>query len=80
MKSNRSKFAEAVLRALDRRRCEELRGSLKNPHSESALLAERGLEEWSRTLPNEDVESLLDNRAGKPVRWVPGQGWEENRA
>ncbi len=78
---NRSKFvAEAVRRELDRRRRAELRQSLQNPHPESAQLAEQGLEEWAGGLPAEDVEALVDNNAGKPVRWVPGQGWAEERA
>jgi Arc/MetJ-type ribon-helix-helix transcriptional regulator len=78
---NRSKFvAEAVRRELDRLRREELRRSLQNPHPESTELAEQGLEEWSRRLPEEDVEALLDSRAGKAVRWVPGEGWVEDRA
>jgi hypothetical protein len=77
---NRSKFvAEAVRRELDRRRRAELRRSLENPHPESAELAE-GLEEWSRALPEEDAEALLDSSAGKAVRWVPGEGWVEDRA
>ncbi|MBV9626167.1 MAG: hypothetical protein JOZ14_19545 [Acidobacteria bacterium] len=78
--NNRSKFvAEAVRRELDRRRREDLRRSLRNPHPESIDLAEQGFEEWARILPEEDVESLLDSRAGKSVRWVPGRGWvEEN--
>ena len=75
---NRSKFiAEAVRNELDRRRRDELRRSLDNPHSESAELAGQGLEEWARGLPEEDAEALVDSRAGKPVRWVPGQGWIE---
>ena len=78
---NRSKFvAEAVRRELDRRRRTELRRSLENPHPESAGLAEEGLEEWSRGLPEEDVEALLDSSAGKAVRWVPGEGWVEDQA
>jgi hypothetical protein len=77
---NRSKFvAEAVRRELDRCRRAELRRSLENPHPDSAELAERGLEEWSRELPDEDSESLLDSSAGKAVRWVPGKGWLEER-
>jgi len=48
---------------------------LQNPHPESASLAGQGLEEWFRTLPEEDVETLLDSGAGKPVRWVLGIGW-----
>ena len=49
---NRSKFiAEAVRHELERRRRAELRRSLENPHSESAELAEQGLEEWARGLP-----------------------------
>jgi len=75
---NRSKFvAEAVRHELDRRRRAELRRSLQNPHCESAQLAEQGLEEWARGLPQEDAESLVDCNAGKPVRWIPGEGWAE---
>ena len=78
---NRSKFvAEAVRRELDRRRRDELRRSLENPHPESTELAEQGLEEWSRGLPDEDAEALVDGSAGKAVRWVPGEGWVEDRA
>jgi hypothetical protein len=42
-------------------------------------LAERGLEEWARALPDEDSHALLDSSAGKPVEWVPGEGWVEGR-
>jgi Arc/MetJ-type ribon-helix-helix transcriptional regulator len=78
---NRSKFvAEAVRRELDRRRRLELQRSLQSPHTETALLAEQGLEEWSRGLPVEDHGALLDSKAGRAVRWVPGEGWVEDRA
>jgi len=78
---NRSKFvADAVRRELDRRRREELHRSLQNPHSESAAIAEQGLEEWSRGLPEEDVEALVESDAGEAVRWVPGEGWVEDQA
>jgi len=77
---NRSKFvAEAVRNEFDRRRREELRRSLHNPHPESALLAEQELEEWARGLPEEDTESLVDASAGTAVQWVPGEGWAEGR-
>ncbi len=77
---NRSKFvAEAVRRELDRRRRDELRRSLQNPHPDSSELAGQGLEGWSRTLPEEDAGALVDSRAGKPVRWVPGEGWVEDK-
>ena len=77
---NRSKFvAEAIRRELDRRRRAELRRSLENPHPESAELAEQGLQEWTRSLPEEDTEALLDPNGGKPVRWVSGEGWVEGR-
>ncbi|MGD0498632.1 MAG: hypothetical protein ABSC23_09380 [Bryobacteraceae bacterium] len=77
---NRSSFvAEAVRRELDRRRRDELRRSLRNPHPESADLAERGFEEWARSLPEEDAQDLVDSRAGHPIRWVPGKGWVEGR-
>jgi hypothetical protein len=78
---NRSKFvAEAVRNELDRRRRVELRRSLRHPHPESAELVDRGLEEWSRSLPEEDAESLVDRKAGKLVRWVSGRGWVKGRA
>jgi hypothetical protein len=69
-----------VRRELDRRHRAELRQSLRNPHLESASLAEQGLEEWLRGLPEEDAETLLDSRAGTAVRWVPGEGWLEDGA
>jgi len=73
---NRSKFVvEAVRRELDRRRRAELGRSLQNPHPESTELAEQGLEEWTREFPEEDAAALVDNSAGKPVRWVAGEGW-----
>jgi Arc/MetJ-type ribon-helix-helix transcriptional regulator len=75
---NRSKFvAEAVRHELDYRRRDELRRSLRNPHPESAELADEGLEAWAHSLPAEDGEALVDSRAGDPVRWVPGEGWVE---
>jgi hypothetical protein len=77
---NRSKFvADAVRHELDRRRHEELHRSLRNPHPESAELSDEGLEEWTHSLPEEDTEALVDSSAGKPVRWVSGEGWVEGR-
>jgi len=77
---NRSKFvAEAVRREVDRRRRAELRRSLENPHHDTAELIEQGFEEWSRDLPEEDAEALVISGAGKAVRWVPGEGWVEDR-
>jgi hypothetical protein len=75
---NRSKFiADAVRQELERRRREELHRSLHNPHPELAELADEGLEAWGRSLPEEDAEGLVDSSAGKPVRWVTGEGWVE---
>jgi post-segregation antitoxin (ccd killing protein) len=77
---NRSRFvAEAVRHELDRRRRAELRRSLENPHPESVELAGQGLEKWSRGLPEEDAEALVETGGGKPIRWVPGEGWVEGR-
>jgi Arc/MetJ-type ribon-helix-helix transcriptional regulator len=78
---NRSKFvAEAVRRELDRRRRTELRRSLQNPHTESTELADQGLGQWSHGLPEEGAEALVDRSAGRAVRWIPGEGWVEDRA
>jgi hypothetical protein len=76
---NRSKFvAEAVRHELDRRRRGDLRRSLLNPHPESVELAELSLEEWTRSLPDENTDALVDSSAGRPVRWVPGEGWVDS--
>jgi post-segregation antitoxin (ccd killing protein) len=77
---NRSKFvAEAVRNELARRRRDDLQRSLRHPHPDSAALAELGLEEWMRSLPEEDAQALVDGSAGQPVRWVSGHGWVEGR-
>ena len=68
-----------VRHELDRRRRAELHRSLRNPHPESADLAEQGLEEWARRLPEEDTEALVDSSAGTPIRRVSGEGWVEGR-
>lgn len=77
---NRSRFiAEAVEHELARRRRAGLLRSLKSPHPEASELAESGLADWASRLPTGD-ERLVDEAAGKPVRWVEGQGWvEESR-
>ncbi len=75
---NRSKFVlDAVRRELERRRRAELHRSLHNPHPESAEVAERGLEEWALGLPEEDAGALVEGSIGKPIQWVPGEGWQE---
>ena len=80
LEKNRTSFVtEAVRHELDRRRRQELRQSLQNPHRDSVDLAEQGLEEWQRSLPDEDVSALVDLSLSKPVRWVPGEGWMEER-
>jgi len=77
---NRSRFiAEAVEHELVRRRRHGLLRSLKNPHPEVTELAETGLAAWWASLPAGD-EGLVDVAAGKPVRWVEGQGWVEESA
>jgi hypothetical protein len=77
---NRSRFiAEAVAHELVRRRREGLLRSLASPHPEAAELAETGLADWGASLPAED-EGLVDEAAGKAVRWVQGQGWMEESA
>jgi len=80
LERNRSRFiTEAVERELARRRQEGLLRSLASPHPEAAELAETGLADWGASLPPED-EGLVDEAAGKPVRWIDGQGWVEEPA
>lgn len=77
---NRSRFiAEAVEHELVRRRREGLLRSLQHPHPEAAELADMGLADWGASLPRDD-DGLVDVNAGKPVRWVEGQGWVEESA
>jgi hypothetical protein len=77
---NRSRFIkEAVEHELICRRREGLLRSLKSPHPEAAEMAETGLAEWGASLPAGD-DGLVDASAGKPVRWVEGEGWVEESA
>ncbi len=75
---NRSRFiTEAVEHELVRRRRQDLLRSLASPHPEAAELAETGLDDWGASLPAGD-EGLVNESAGRPVRWVEGQGWVED--
>lgn len=73
---NRSRFiAEAVEHELQRRRHAALLQSVANPHPETAGLADIGLGDWVKDLPDEN--DLVDLSSGTPVRWVEGRGWVE---
>jgi hypothetical protein len=77
LERNRSRFiTEAVEHELLRRRREGLVQSLQSPHPEAAELADAGLSEWGASLPTDD-DGLVNEDAGKAVRWVEGQGWVE---
>jgi post-segregation antitoxin (ccd killing protein) len=76
---NRSRFiAEAVVHELARRRRAALQSSVRNPHSETADMADTGLGDWTADLP--DDEGLVDVAGGTAVRWVAGQGWIKESA
>ena len=80
LEENRSRFVlDAVREELKRRRRQELQRSLRDPHPESLQVAEEGLAAWAANLPLEDAGSLVDPKAGKAVRWMPGHGWVEVR-
>ena len=73
---NRSEFIlDAVRREIERRRHEELRQSLRNPHPGSESIAEMGVKDWDPSLPGEAVEDLVDREGGSEIRWVSGKGW-----
>ena len=77
---NRSRFVlEAIRRELARRRREELKRSLREPHADASIVAEQGYAEWAGGLPEEDGANLVDLRGGTPVRWTPGKGWTEGK-
>ncbi|MCL2779522.1 MAG: ribbon-helix-helix domain-containing protein [Polyangiaceae bacterium] len=77
---NRSRFiAAAVEHELVRRRRDGLLRSLKNPHPDAIELVDTGFADWSASLPAGD-DDLVDVNAGKPVRWVEGQGWVDESA
>lgn len=78
--SNRSRFVlDAVRREVLRRRREELRRSLANPHVEAGELADAGLEEWGAAGNASEDAGLLDPKTSRPIRWVEGRGWIEKR-
>jgi hypothetical protein len=79
LERNRSRFiAEAVEHELQRRRREALLASLEDPHPETAALADVGLEDWVKDLPEEN--DLVDVSMGRAVRWIDGRGWVEDQA
>lgn len=74
---NRSRFiAEAVRHELKRRQRQALLRSLQEPHPDSLITAELGLETWSQGLPAGD-HNLLDPSAGVPLHWEREKGWQE---
>jgi bifunctional DNA-binding transcriptional regulator/antitoxin component of YhaV-PrlF toxin-antitoxin module len=76
---NRSRFIlRAVQNELERQRKEELRRSMRAPHPESEQLAQAGISDWMASLPEGDAD-LFDLGAGAGVRWIPGQGWTEEK-
>ncbi len=77
---NRSKFVlDAVRQELIRRRREELGRSLASPHEETerAVVVEEGFDAWASSIVDADTEGLVDPDAGRPIRWVQGEGWTE---
>ncbi len=72
---NRSRFVlKAVTHELDRRRNEQLRKSLSNPHPESLEMAEVDFTAWAERLPD-DASDLIAPGAGEGVRWTADRGW-----
>lgn len=77
LEPNRDRLiAEAVEHELTRRRRNAFLQSVQNPHPESSQLVDRG--EWISDVPSDDT--LVDARAGTPVRWIEGVGWTEESA
>ena len=75
---NRSRFVlDAIRHELARRRREDLRRSIEHPHQDSADFTDAGFDAWARSLPEDDAGHLVDLAAGRPLRWVPGEGWAE---
>lgn len=76
VEKNRSRFvADAVRRELARRHREGLLVSLRNPYKGTRALAEAGLQDWARRLPQDRASDLLNLEEGIPVKWVKGKGW-----
>src|SRR4051812_18217576 len=78
LEKNRSRFIQVATRCeLERRRRELLRQSLRNPHPDTAELAEAGFQEWASSLPEEDASSRIDFHTGTAVQWIPDKGWTQ---
>jgi len=75
--NNRSRFVLlAAERELEARRKAALERSLANPHPESFQVAEAGIGDWDAAWTGDD-ETLVDEDAGRSVRWDPDRGWIE---
>jgi Arc/MetJ-type ribon-helix-helix transcriptional regulator len=78
IQKNRSGFVlEAVRHELSRRRREELRRSLREPHPETLELADAGFDEWAKASAGGGDAALVDARSGTAVCWTPERGWVE---
>ncbi len=75
---NRSRFVlEAVRREIQRRRREDLRRSLCEPHAETSELADAGFEDWAGGASRPEAEDLVDPGGGRAIRWDAEHGWIE---
>ncbi|MGQ0734377.1 MAG: CopG family ribbon-helix-helix protein [Acidobacteriota bacterium] len=78
LERNRSRFiARAVEKELARRRREALLTSVRDPHPETADLADAGLGDWATDLPEDN--GTVDVSRGTAVRWIEGRGWVQER-
>lgn len=74
---NRSRFVlEAVRREIHRRRREDLRRSLREPHAETSEMADAGFEDWAAG-GSAEGEDLVDPGGGRAIRWDARVGWRE---
>ena len=77
---NRSKFiAEAVRNELDRRRRDELTGRWTTPTPRVLNSPSRDLRSGRAAYPRKMPRHSSTVNAGRPIRWVSGEGWVEGR-
>lgn len=72
---NRSRSVpKTVSSELDRRRSEQLKKSLLNPHPETLEIAEVGFAAWAESISDGAAE-LVAPETGEPLRWSAEHGW-----
>ena len=74
---DRDSFVEdAVRHEIDRRREDQLRRSLDDPHPETSKAVGSSPSNWPTGVPHDEWDELLRSELGEEIRWEEAKGWQ----